>query len=450
MLENSFGLTFFLKTPKGRASLRYIYLRISVDGISKETSTKRKWEMSRWDQKTERAIGTKEDARTLNHFLNSLVSGIHQFKTELLNKGKTITAQRIMDFIQGKDLSRAKVVEEFQLHNDEMLALVAKGEYALGTHVRFETTLAHVKAFIRKKYRSDDLEFRELNFEFVKDFEFYLKTEKDCSNNTALKYISNFKKIVLRAVAKEIIPSDPFKLFKGKKTRTNKKPLSREELSLIEQKTFNSERLEVVRDVFVFQCYTGLAYIDVFQLKKTEIKKGIDGGLWIMTEREKTGSEVNVPLLPQALKIIEKYKEHPLCKERGSVLPVRTNQKMNEYLKEIATLCGVTSLLNTHKARRTFASTVTLNNGVPIHVVKEMLGHESVKQTEEYALTEQMAISSEMNRLKERLTPEKQLSEESTLERIEKELELLKKHSGSNPKLVYLENEILQLKKQIS
>jgi len=452
MLEKSFGLTFFLKTPRRRTDLRYIYLRISVDGISKETSTKRKWEVNRWNQKAERAIGSKEDARALNYFLDTLVSGIHQCKTELLNKGKTITTQRIMDFVQGNDRSRAKLVEEFKVHNNEMLVLVSKKEYALGTHVRFETTLAHVREFLRLKYNCDDIEFRELNFEFVKGFEFYLKTVKDCNNNTALKYVSNLKKIVLRAVAKEIIPSDPFKLFKGKKTKTNKKPLSKEELLLIEQKTFSSKRLEIVRDVFVFQCYTGLPYIDVFSLQKSDIKKGIDGGLWIMIERRKTGAEINVPLLAQALEIIEKYKDDPICIERGSVLPVRTNQKMNEYLKEIATLCGITSSLNTHKARRTFASTVTLNNGVPIHVVKEMLGHESVRQTEEYALTEQLVIGAEMNILRRKLTSSEssqQNAEISTFKRIEKELQLLKNGSISQQKLAYLEKEIHQLKNNI-
>src|SRR5690554_52647 len=403
MLEQSFGLTFFLKTPRKRINLRFVYLRITVDGIPKEISTKRKWDVTRWDQKAERAIGTKEDARTLNFFLESMITKVNQYRTELLNAGTPVTAQRIIDFVQGKNGSRAKLVEEFQLHNNEILALVPSGEYAIGTHVRFETTLAHVKNFIGIKYECEDLEFRELNYEFVKAFEFYLKTAKGCNNNTALKYISNLKKIILRAIAKDFISSDPFKLFKGKKTKLNKKPLTPDELAVLESKKFENKRLEAIRDVFVFQCYTGLAYIDVFQLKITDIKTGIDGGLWIMTERQKTGSEINIPLLSKAIEIMEKYKDDPICKQRGSVLPVRSNQKMNEYLKEIATLCGINSSLNTHKARRTFASTVTLNNGVSIHVVKELLGHQTVRQTEDYAITEQIAISKEMKQLGQKL-----------------------------------------------
>lgn len=319
----------------------------------------------------------------------------------------------------------------------------------MGTYERYVTARQHIAEFIKLKYKRDDLEFRELNYEFIIDYNFYLRTVRGCNNNTALKYIANFKKIVLRAVAKEIIPADPFKLFKGKKTKPNKKPLTSEELSVLEKKVFTTERLSVVRDIFVFQCYTGLAYIDVYQLKHSEIQTGIDGNLWIMKKRQKTFSESNIPLLPKAIEIMERYKDDPLCMERGTVLPVRTNQKMNEYLKEIADLCGINSSLNMHKARRTFGSTVTLNNGVPINVVKEMLGNQSVKQTEEYALTEQKTIGNEMKVLRQKLFApiNKELdSEPNPVERIEKELQLLKNGSLDLSKLAEIEKEIRKLK----
>lgn len=180
--------------------------------------------------------------------------------------------------------------------------------------------------------------------------------------------------------------------------------MSSYELAQLENHTFSTPRLSTVRDIFVFRCYTGLAYIDAFNLKKSDIKLGIDGEMWIITERQKTGSNINIPLLPKAKAIMERYKDHKLCLERNSVLPVTSNQKMNAYLKEIADLCGIESTLNTHKARRTFGSTVTLNNDVPIHVVKELLGHQSVKQTEEYAITEQQSIGREMKQLQMRLS----------------------------------------------
>lgn len=242
MLESSFGLTFFLKAPRDKGNLRYIYLRITVDGIPKETSTKCKWDYKRWDQKTERATGSKEDARTINFFLDSLVMKITKCKTELLNNDRTITAQRIMDHILGRVTPKGKVLEEFQSHNDEMLALVPK-EYAPGTHGRYVTARSHVKDYINFKFNTDDIEFRELNCEFVKDYEFYLKTVRNCSNNTTLKYIANLKKIVIRAINKDIIPTDPFKTFKSRKTKIAKKPVTSQELAILENHVFSTQRL---------------------------------------------------------------------------------------------------------------------------------------------------------------------------------------------------------------
>ncbi|WP_231559619.1 site-specific integrase [Flavobacterium rivuli] len=232
------------------------------------------------------------------------------------------------------------------------MALVEKGEYAIGTHVRFEIAKKHLTEYLRYKYNVDDMEFRELNYEFVKDYEFYLKTVKNISHNTAVKYITNFKKIVLLAIDKDIIAADPFKRFKAKKIKIHKKPLSSQELALLEHHNFSTPRLATVRDIFVFQCYTGLAYIAVFNLKKTDIKIGIDGEMWIISERQKTGGSINIPLLPKAKAVMEHYENHPVCLQRNSVLPVTSNQKMNAYLKEIADLCGIQSTLNTHKAGR--------------------------------------------------------------------------------------------------
>lgn len=430
MLESSFGITFFLKSSVKSTNEKYIYLRITVDGVPKETSTKRKWDTKRWEQKTARATGNKEDAKTLNLFLNSLELKISRYRDELSEKRETVTSVKLINFALGKDTLKSTVLQEFQLHNDQMLALVEKKEFAIGTHERYVISKKHVTEFMLYKHGLKDMEFSELNYEFVKDYEFYLKTVKNISNNTALKYITNFKKIVLAAVDKEIIAADPFKRFKSKKIKVPKKPLNNHELALLEKHKFSTARLSVVRDVFVFQCYTGLAYIDVFNLKQSDLKVGVDGEQWIMAGRQKTGSPINIPLLPKAVEIIERYKDNRLCVERNSVLPVSSNQKMNEYLKEIADLCGITSSLNTHKARRTFGSTITLNNNVPIHVVKEMLGHQSVSQTEQYAITEEISIGREMQGLKQRLADKEDVSGEVTLksiERMEKELEEMKK-----------------------
>lgn len=432
MLENSFGLIFFLKVPRHESNTRTVYFRITVDGIPKEASTRRQWDTERWNQKTERAVGNKEDAKSLNFYLDSLSTKIHDIKTQILYSGKPITSKKIMDHILGKITPRVKVMEEFKKHNDELKALIGNG-YTAATLERFSITKNHLSAFIKLKYDADDIEFGDLNLEFIKDFEFYLRSVRKCANNTTLKYIANFKKIVIRAIDKEIIVKDPFKSFKGKKTKIVKKPVSAKELAQLETHQFSTERLNIVRDIFVFQCYTGLAYIDAYQLTAADIKDGVDGKQWIITERQKTNSTAKIPLLPHALRILEKYKNHPVCLKRGTLLPVSSNQKMNEYLKEIAILCDFPFTLNTHMARRTFGSTVTLNNNVPINVVKELLGHSSVKQTESYAITEQATIGREMSILNEKLNKPKakiSLLDMEVLNRLEIEIQTIKKKYG--------------------
>ncbi|SEW26017.1 Site-specific recombinase XerD [Chryseobacterium wanjuense] len=438
-------LTFFLKSPKKKGDmLRAVHVRVKIGGIPMETSTKKKWDVRRWDQKVQRAIGTKEDARTLNFYLDSVVNKVSNFITKEENLNKIITSRCVINYINGNDESTVKVLEEFQKHNDEMYALVRnKGKkskeidneqddnkgFDLDTWKRYVTARSHVQEFIQFKYKRDDLEFRELNYEFVKDYDFYLKTVRNCANNTTLKYISNFKKIVRIAIKKGIIPGDPFVQFKGKKTKILNRPLTWAELRSLENKQFSTDRLSRVRDIFVFQCYTGLAYIDIFRLKRTDIKEGIDGKLWIMNRRKKCRVNTDIPLLPKALELMDKYKDDPECSPRGSILPVKSNQNMNGYLKEIAALCGINSKLSTHKARHTFASTVTLNNGVPINVVKELLGHSSVKQTEHYATTTQESINKEMTVLKQKLSTENADEEDidTLFQNLEKEFKELKK-----------------------
>jgi hypothetical protein len=253
--------------------LRLVYLRITVDGIPKEVSTKRKWDATRWNQQTEKATGNKEDAKSLNYFMESLATRISNYRTELINNDQTITSQKLIDFVKGKNVSKAKVLEEFKEHNSEILALVDKKEYAIGTYERYQIARSHAAEFIKFNYNREDLEFRELNFEFIKNYEMYLKTVRNCSNNTALKYIANFKTIVLRAIAKDIIPKDPFKLFKSKKTKLKRNRFPAMNLVDLRIKYFLPIGSLLIRDIFVFQCYTGLAYIDAYQLRPTDIKK---------------------------------------------------------------------------------------------------------------------------------------------------------------------------------
>lgn len=404
MLENSFGLFFFLKKPKNQSESaeRYVYLRITVDGIPKELSLKRTWTQERWNHSSGRAAGTKEDARSLNAYMDTISAKVYQAKAKLVEIGRPITAENLKNYVTGKSNERKTLLDVFREHNNQMKALLDK-EFVYATLQRYNTTFDHTKAFIKWKYNIEDIDIQDLNYEFASDFAFWLRTEKNCNHNSTMKYISNVKKIVLKCIRRGWINRDPFMDFKTTRKEVERVALTQDELNRISVKSFGIDRLSLVRDISLFSCYTGFAYIDVSKLKRTQIVKGIDGNQWIMTHRQKTDSPTRLPLLPVALEIIEQYRDHPKCKDKDYVLPVLTNQKMNAYLKEIADMCGITKKLTFHIARHTFATTVTLSNGVPIETVSKMLGHKSLKQAQHYAKILDTKISQDMQMLKGKL-----------------------------------------------
>ena len=250
---------------------------------------------------------------------------------------------------------------------------------------RYETSLKHTKDFLLWKYNLTDINIEKIDYAFIMEYEFYLRSERKCANNTAVKYIKNFHKIINQCLANGWLSKDPFVNYKAKIKEVIREFLTEKEVEEIINKEFVSQRLELVRDIFVFSCFTGLAYIDVKQLTKDNISLGIDGDKWIFKNRQKTDTASKIPLLPMAQEVIDKYANHPVCKNENRLLPILTNQKMNAYLKEIADVCGIKKELTFHIARHTFATTVTLSNGVPIETVSKMLGHTNLKTTQHYA-----------------------------------------------------------------
>jgi site-specific recombinase XerD len=403
MLEKSFGLMFFLKQPKNqKESLRSIYVKITVDGKATELSTKRKCELSRWNTSAGRESGNKESTKELNYYLDTLEQMIYQAKRSLNDSNKTVSAQAIKDAINGVTEKPRMILDVFKHHNDQMKALEGI-DFAAGTIGRYEISMQHTKAFIKWMYKVDDKPIKELDHEFISQYAFWLKTVK-CNHNSTMKYLANFKKVVLICVKNRWLPGDPFANFKLTKKAVEKIALTEAELKRVIEKKFDTERLNLVRDIFVFSCYTGLAYADVKNLKRADIKDGVDGKEWIFINRQKTNSASHLPLLGPARKILERYKEHNRCLESGYALPVLTNQKMNAYLKEIADTCKIAAELTFHIARHTFATTVTLNNGVSMETVSKMLGHASIRQTQHYAKMQNYKVSKDMLLLEDTLT----------------------------------------------
>jgi site-specific recombinase XerD len=292
----------------------------------------------------------------------------------------------------------------------------SKSTLAPGTMKNYGATQNYLGKFLQTKYKTEDVKLLEITSKFVFEFEHFLRMNKPVdhhkplSNNGVMKHIERFKKLINLAIRIEWIEKKPFRNFKPKFDKVERDFLTELELQKIQNKEFETNRLEQVRDIFIFSCHTGLSYIDVANLTKDNIIIGMDGEKWISTHRQKTFIKVFLPLLPQAEEIMEKYKDNPQAIKKGILLPAASNQKTNEYLKEIATLCGIKNKLTFHTARHTFATTVTLTNGVPIETVSKMLGHTKLATTQIYAKVIESKIGEDMAMLKQKISQPKQVS----------------------------------------
>lgn len=403
-MNRSFGLLFFPRKSRKKNEVEAdIYLRITVDGRSVELSTKRQCDLQKWNYDTGRINGKTEDAKLFNQYLDTLQQRVFEAKRQLIELNRSITAENIKSIILGVDVlsNRHSIMEVFQHHNDQMESLVGQ-EYSKGTLQLFKRTYNHTKSFLQARYHITDIDISELNHEFICEYEFWLKSVRKCDHNSALKYLSNFRKIVNRCIRNGWLAKDPFVGFNMSRREVERVALTESQLKVLGEKKFNIERLSLVRDIFLFSCYSGLAYADVKKLDRSEIIIGVDGEQWINSRRQKTKITAKIPLLPPSIEILRRYMEHPQCIRTNQLLPVFSNQKMNAYLKEIADLCGISKNLTFHIARHTFATTVTLSNGVPIETVAKMLGHRNLKTTQHYARILDKKIGDDMRHLHEK------------------------------------------------
>ena len=399
-MNKTFNLLFYVKKSKiltnGTAP---IYLRITIDGKQTEIAAKRYILPDKWNSIVQKVIGTNEETKALNAYLKTLEQEVYDAQHQMLKDKKLITVETLKAKLTGQDKRELMLVPIFQDHNQKMKELLGN-EFSPNTLKRYITTLKHTINFLKWKYNISDIEIKAIDNAFINEFEFYLRSKCNIQNNSAVKYVRNsFGKIIRTCVINGWLNKDPFLNYTSKVREVNRVFLTEDELKRLAAKEFKNERLNQVRDIFVFSCYTGLAYIDVANLTPQNIVVGMDGEKWIYTFRQKTDTRTNIPLLPPAMAIIEKYEEHTLCKVKNKLLPILSNQKMNAYLKEIATLCTINKELTFHIARHTFATTVTLSNGIPIETVSKMLGHSSIKQTQHYAKILDRKVSDDMKEI---------------------------------------------------
>ena len=394
--RNTLSVLFIIKKAKllknGEAP---ICMRITVNKRVAEVMIKRSIPIDLWNQKKECSKGKDRVAAELNHYINTVRAKVLQIHRELEIDNKTITADIIKDCFYGRDKVQRSLLEVYAEHNEKCRALIGK-EYTESTVTKFDTSINRLKEYIRSCYHRDDIMLAELDGQFIRDFDFWLKTKKHCQNNSALKHLKNLKKIVRIALANDWIKKDPFYGIHFKQEEVNVEFLSREELDILMNKKFTIKRLEQVRDIFVFCCFTALAFVDVQQLSREHLIKDNNGALWIRKARQKTNQMCNIPVLSIPQRILRKYEDNAECIKKGVLLPVISNQRMNAYLKEIADLCGITKRLTTHVARHTAATVVFLANDVSMENVSKILGHSNIRMTQHYAKVLDSSIMREM------------------------------------------------------
>ncbi len=401
-MKSNFHLLFYIRKQKNyKGGVMPIYMRITVNGKRADMSAGRDCDPAKWSSRAGRAIGTKEEVKALNNYLDSLQTKLRNAHQVLIDANQPVTTESLQNQFTGKIQKSRFLMQLFKEHNTKVKALIGNG-FEANTLKGYNTSEKHLTGYLQKEYGKTDIEINRLNHVFITGFEFYLKAECKISGVSAAKYIKHLKKIVNHCIANNWLEQNPFVNFRSTAKAKERTFLTQQELDAITNKKFAIERLAQVRDVFVFCCYTGLSYADVKKLRRNEIGIGMDGDKWIFTSRQKTDTSSRIPLLPAAVEILNRYQDHPQCENQGLLLPVLSNQKMNAYLKEIADLSSVIKHLTFHLARHTFATTVTLSNNVPIETVSKMLGHTNIKTTQHYAKILDMKVSQDMALLKEK------------------------------------------------
>ncbi|GEO10042.1 site-specific integrase [Segetibacter aerophilus] len=402
--SSTFNVFFHLRKTAAKDGKFSVYARITIDRKRIELAVRQFVDRSDWNEAKGIAKTKKEELKVLNNYLEQMRASFVACYREMLLSKKVITTESFKQVYFGKDTNEFTLCKLMNYHNQDM-----KETISWGTLKNYFTTEKYLQKFLKERMHTSDISLKDINYKFVTSFEYFLKTfkpldhHKPIGNNGVMKHMERFRKMINVALKNEWLEKDPFKAYKLKFNRYERGFLTTEELALIEMKNFSFERLQYVKDLFIFSCYTGLAYTDAMQLTPANLIRGIDGEHWITTQRQKTGTAVKIPLLPKAKHLIEKYRNNPKSLNAGTLFPNISNQRLNGYLKEMADVCKIDKNLTFHLARHTFATTLTLSNGVPIESVSKMLGHTKITTTQVYAKVIESKLSDDMKLLKQKL-----------------------------------------------
>ena len=399
MMKSIFRVVFYLRSnyvnKEGKTSVMLrIYLnneRLSLGstGISVKSS--------QWDKEKERIKGRTTEALNTNLQLDNIASGLQSIFRRI-EMSDVVSLERIKSEFLGKKEEIDTLMQLFEKHNGDVAKQVGVS-VGKATLQKYNVCKRHFSEFLEKQYKRSDLKLTELTYVVIREFDLYLRTEVGQNANTATKTMKTFKTITLLGQKMGVLLHDPFMNHRFHIEPVNRGFLTDEEILLIANKDLGILRLELVRDIFIFSCFTGLAYIDVSNLTPNHIVT-LGDKQWIMTQRQKTSVETNVLLLDIPKAIIAKYGGKTY--RNGKLFPMLTNQKTNSYLKEIADICGIKKNLTFHLARHTFA-TMSLSKGVPMESVSKMLGHTNIRTTQIYARITNKKIEHDMEELADKL-----------------------------------------------
>lgn len=399
-MNKKFRVSFYLRSKKNKDGKSSILIRLYLNSERLIIgSAGLNVDEKQWDNNKGRAKGRSAEANKVNEGLDRIeLDLMHLFRRYEFSDTLSL------DFIKAQYYGKSSDSDSFLKFFDDFLSNI-KEEVGISrsetSFTKFSIIRRRFAAFLKDRYGRSDLLMGELSYKYISDFEHYCITVVKLKHNTTMRLMRDFKTVILRAQKMGLLKHDPFLNYKIRFEKTDRGFLTEDEIAALMGKHFSIKRLEQVRDIFVFSCFTGLAYIDLAQLSKEHIVN-IDGREWIMKNRQKTDVKSSVLLLDVAKQILEKYKEQMADDPKGRLLPVCSNQKMNAYLKEIADLCGIEKRLSCHLARHTFA-TLALSKGVAVESVSRMLGHTNIQTTQIYARIVNKKIESDMLNLSSKL-----------------------------------------------
>ena len=404
-VSSTFSILFWINTSRIKNNKAQIFARVTINQKRANISLKREVEVSLWDASKSKVKGSNSEAKQINQYIEQVRAGLFKAHQELQYEEKLITSQLVKARYLGLDTLNYSFTDLFKYHN-----LIAKDKVTKDTLNHYLTTQNYILEYIESRYKTTNLFLKELDYKFISGFEMFLRNyiskgnNKPIGNNTIVKHMQRINKMMNIAMKLDWLSKNPFINYSLQLEKTNREYLTEAELNSIQEYQPKIERLRLVKDLFLFSCYTGLSYIDIINLTHDNIAKGIDGGNWIITKRQKTGISVKVPLLEPAENLIFSTTENYRKINANKIFPTISNQKVNSYLKEIADVCGITKNLTFHMARHTFATTVTLSNGIPIETVSKMLGHTKLTTTQIYAKIIDKKISEDMQILKNKFS----------------------------------------------